>query len=102
MIDRETIDRALAALVGEPLWDARRAADQLALHFGARRAGEDGESGTLVLHVACAWRTTARGEILVASGDLFTPADPDAELETFDWEEPGATLWDLRWRSVLD
>jgi hypothetical protein len=102
VIDRAEVERALGALVGEPLWDARRAADQLALHLGARHGGEEGPVGALVLHVACAWRATARGEILVASGDLLTPADPDAELESFDWDEPGATLWDLRWRSVLD
>ncbi|HEY2377006.1 MAG TPA: hypothetical protein VGH98_13595 [Gemmatimonadaceae bacterium] len=34
--------------------------------------------------------------ILVGSGDLFTPAQPDADLETFDWDVRGASWWDVR------
>jgi hypothetical protein len=49
----------------------------------------------LVLQVACAWRLADADHVLVASGDLFAPADPDADLETFDWETPGATWWDV-------
>ena len=48
------------------------------------------------LHIACAWRIAGPTTILAASGDLFTPADPDAELESFDWDVPGASWWDVR------
>ena len=30
------------------------------------------------------------------AGDLYTPADPDADIDTFDWDEPGSTWWDQR------
>ena len=48
------------------------------------------------MRVACAWRVAGPTSILLASGDLFTPADPDADLETFDWDVPGASWWDVR------
>jgi len=38
--------------------------------------------------------------ILAGSGDLFTPADPDADLETFDWDVDGASWWDVRMKDV--
>jgi hypothetical protein len=38
----------------------------------------------------------APDRILVGSGDLLTPADPEADIETFDWDEPGASWLDVR------
>jgi hypothetical protein len=38
----------------------------------------------------------------VAAGDLFTPADPSADVEGFDWETPGATWLDVRLRAFLE
>lgn len=72
------------------------------MQFGERQrvAGED--VGAYTLQVACAWRIAGPTAILVASGDLFTPADEDAELETFDWDVPGASWWDVRMREVED
>jgi hypothetical protein len=74
----------------------------LSLQFGARRDvprldGKSREVGSHALHVFCAWRLRRDGEILVASGDLYTPVDPHADLETFDWDEVKATWWDAGW-----
>src|SRR5215212_7371991 len=86
-----------------PLWGAGRAADLLWLQFGDRRrvpAGDDGgeerEVGELALHVACPWRLRDDERVLVGSGDLLTPADPDEDPETFDWDQPGASWLDIR------
>jgi len=81
-------DRALAPLVGLPLKGSAREDNALFLDFG-----------THSLQVLCAWRLTSGGEVVAGSGDLYTPADPDADIESFDWGEAGATWWDLRMRA---
>ena len=103
---RTEIERAAAPLVGLPLWGSSRASNMLALQFGERhpaptRAEPARQVGAYALHVYCAWRLT-RGDVLLAgSADLFTPSDPDEDLETFDYEAPGSTWWDERWRAYL-
>lgn len=52
------------------------------------------------MQIACSWRIAGPTSILVASGDLFTPADEDAEIESFDWDLPGASWWDYRMKEV--
>jgi len=56
--------------------------------------------GAYTLQVACAWRIANSTKILAGSGDLFTPADPDAELESFDWDAEGASWWDVGMKEV--
>lgn len=94
------VDAALAALAGLPLARVSRAGDTLWLQLGALRpvATDDGERevGTHALLVACPWRWVAPDRVIVGSGDLMTPADPEAELEDFDWDEPGASWLDVR------
>ena len=72
------------------------------MQLGESRRVGDVEVGAYTLQVACAWRIAGPTTILVASGDLFTPADADAELETFDWDVPGASWWDSRMQEVAD
>lgn len=79
----------LASLVGLPVAAPARASNQLTLRFGSDAAAH-------TLDVFCAWRLVRGAEILAGSADLFTPADPDEELETFDYEVPGSTWWDAR------
>jgi hypothetical protein len=88
----DEIASAIAPLAGRTLSGAVRAANVLRLDFNG---------GALLLDVFCAWRLTDGGRIAVASGDLFTPSDPDADLETFDWEPEGAAWWDVRLRELL-
>jgi len=78
------------------MWGPRRESDLLSLHFGERRKADDPTIGSYTLRIACAWRIAGPTTILAGSGDLFTPADPDAELETFDWDVEGASWWDVR------
>ena len=108
---KEEIERALAALIGLPMWGAGRTADLLRLQFGEQltvaaegaEGAEGGDArdvgshvGSHALHVACPWRLAGPDRLLVGSGDLLTPSDPDAEPETFDWDEPGASWLDVR------
>ena len=96
---RDEIERMLAALIGLPMWGAGRTADLLRLQFGERQtvnAEGTEDVGAYALHVACPWRLAASDRLLVGSGDLLTPSDPDAEPETFDWDEPGASWLDVR------
>jgi hypothetical protein len=96
---KDEIARALAPLVGLPVWGPDRDSNMLALQLGERRASpirDDParEVGAYALHVFCAWRLVRGAVILAGSGDLFTPADPDEELESFDYDATGATWWD--------
>jgi hypothetical protein len=100
------VERALAPLVGLPLWGADRESNMLALHFGERRPSPTRADparvvGGFTLRVYCAWRLARGSTILAGSGDLFTPADPAEDLETFDYEAPGATWWDVRVAAYL-
>jgi hypothetical protein len=77
-----------------------RESDVLTLQLGERRAHGDRSIGAYTLQVACAWRIAGPTLILAGSGDLFTPADPDADLESFDWDVEGASWWDVRLKDV--
>ena len=95
------IGAALLPLLHLPIWAAGRAADLVWLQIGERKvvpARDDGqrEVGTYALHLACPWRLVDRERLLVGSGDLLTPVDPEAELETFEWDAAGANWLDHR------
>jgi hypothetical protein len=103
---QEEIERALAPLMGRPLFAAGRAGAMLWLQLGERRprpVDDPGarEVGEYALHVSCAWRLIGRRGIYVASGDLFTPADPDADPSDFAWDVPGANWCDVRLEAFL-
>ena len=91
----EDLDRALAPLVGLTLTGAARESNMLSLRFG------DADAPAYTLDVFCAWRLARDGRIVVGSGDLFTPADPDEELESFDYDAPGTSWWDVRVAAYL-
>lgn len=86
--------------MGLRVWGPRRQADLLTLQLGERRKIDEDDVGDYTLQIACAWRIAGPTAILVASGDLFTPAVEEAQLETFDWDVPGASWWDLRMNDV--
>jgi len=76
------------------------------LQFGERRMRPDiqlgrREVGAYTLHVSCPWRLVGPEALVVASGDLFTPADPLADLTDFDWEAPGASWCDVRLQAFI-
>ena len=62
--------------------------------FGGRRKvrgfrGDEQEVGELALHIQCAWRITQAERIIVASSDLYYPADYCEGREIppeFDWD----------------
>ena len=87
-------------MIGLRLWGPTREADLLKIQFGEIQATAAEPVGAYSLHVACAWRIAAPTSILLGSSDLFTPADPDAALESFDWDVPGASWWDVRMAEV--
>jgi hypothetical protein len=91
------LQRALAPLVGLPLTATSRASNMLSLQLG----DADAAAGGYALHVFCAWRLVRDARVVAGSGDLFTPADPDEDLDTFDYDAPGATWWDVRLAGYL-
>lgn len=97
---KDLAELAFAPLVGLPMFGLHRASSVLIVQFGEARVidGLNGDRtvGAFALHVSCAWRLSEGQVIRVASGDLFTPVDPDADLETFDWDVPGANWWDVK------
>lgn len=99
---KEEIEGELSRLLGLPVWSAGRSADLLQLQIGERFGVDGAAIGAFALHVACPWRLTNAERVLVGSGDLFTPSDAEAELETFDWDEPGANWLDLRLAELWD
>ena len=90
----------LAPLLGLRLWGPAREADLLSFELGARREIDGRSVGAYTLLIACAWRIAGPTTILAGSGDLFTPADPEADLESFDWDVHGASWWDVRLAEV--
>ena len=98
---KDIVERILASLVGLRVWEARREADILHVQLGDRLEVDGRAVGAFTLQIACAWRIAGPTSILAASGDLFTPADPDADLESFDWDVPGASWWDVRMVEVM-
>lgn len=97
---KDIVERILAPLVGLRVREVAREADVLVVHFGDRPKAGDSVLPLYTLRIACAWRIAGPIAILVGSGDLLTPADPDAELETFDWDVTGASWWDARMAEV--
>jgi hypothetical protein len=97
---KEIVERVLAPLVGLRFWRISRESDLLSLEFGDRREVDGRTVSMYTLQVAAAWRIANSATILVGSGDLFTPADPDADLGTFDWDAEGASWWDVRMKHV--
>ena len=93
---KEIVERVLAPLVGSRMWGFGREADVLIVQLGARQDDDGATVGAYTLRIACAWRVAGPTALLVASGDLFTPADVNADLETFDWDVRGASWWDVR------
>jgi hypothetical protein len=97
---KDIIERILAPLVGLRVRGFAREQDVLVVELGERRDVADQQVGDYTMRIACAWRIAGPTTILAGSGDLFAPADPDAELETFDWDVEGASWWDARIEEV--
>ena len=75
-------------------------------YLGERRSRSDDqlgrrEVGEFTLHVSCPWRLVGPDGMVVASGDLFTPADPAADPGNFEWDVPGANWCDVRLRAFI-
>ncbi|HLK07041.1 MAG TPA: hypothetical protein VKV30_03840 [Candidatus Angelobacter sp.] len=93
----------MTPLVGQPLWDAGRAADLMWLAFGQRQIikdfrGEPREVGEYALHVQCAWRFVQDEKVVVGNRDLYYPRGyRDAKEEIprgFNWDVQGANRCD--------
>jgi len=82
------------------MWGLDREADVLIVQFGARHEVGGAAVGAYTLRIACAWRIAGPTTLLVGSGDLFTPAEETADIETFDWDVRGASWWDVRMEEV--
>lgn len=98
------IQRALAPLVGLPLWAANRAANMISFQFGVPVRAPTGRDpdrlvGEYALHLQCAWRLSATDGVITGASDIFVPAHDDAD-DSYRWDKPGASLVDVhlaRW-----
>jgi len=105
-IDPMIVEKAIAPLLGLPLWASARAGDMQTFQFGdarektvqiGARKGTKIVVGAFALHVQCAWRLMAPDGIWVASGDLFVPAgNPDVKPVDWDWMKHGSNRRDER------
>ncbi len=100
----------LQLLVGLPLWDIGRASTLQWFAFGnERRVVPTRNGGSKIvseysLHTECAWHIRHGDRILVASSDRYYPAgeDPYADIESFEWDSPGANQLDERISKLLE
>lgn len=99
----QQVANVMTPLVGQPLWDAGRAADLMWLAFGQRQIikdfrGEPREVGEYALHVQCAWRFVQDEKVVVGNRDLYYPRGyRDAKEEIprgFNWDVQGANRCD--------
>ena len=103
---RDEIESSLQALIGLPLLSVGRAADLEWFQFGRPQTvtnsrGETKTVGEYALHIQCAWRIRNSAGIIVASHDRYEPAEAVEDLESFDWDQPGANLCDRKMRQFL-
>ena len=101
------VETELQSLKGRSLLAMVRSGGMLQLEFAAPHDGPPGGNGVgaavrYALHVSCAWRLTSADGILTGSGDYFTPADPDADPDGFDWEEAGGNWCDVRLEALMN
>lgn len=98
---KEKVKRATAVLIEQELWACTRAADLASFQFGQRRnvkdsRGNSREVGEYALHIQCPWRITRDDSVVVGSGDLFYPVDPENQepRPDFDWQPIGGNRRD--------
>jgi len=93
----QSIQQALAPLVGLPFRHIGRATNLLWLHFGDLHEVPRWRGGTKVVgdwavHVQCPWRLIQRGQILVGYHDFYYTPDGDTPE---DWDVVGKTRFDI-------
>lgn len=95
----ELVTRVLEPLLGERFMKLGRAADMMWMGFGPEELAPtprdpERRAARHRLHVSCPLRLDSDTGVLVASSDIYRSAtDPDS-FETFDWDVPGANLFD--------
>jgi hypothetical protein len=93
----QSIQQALAPLVGLPFRRIGRASNLVWLQFGELHETSDRHGGTKVVgdwvvHIGCPWRLVRHNRILVGYRDFYYTPDGDA-LE--DWDVVGKTRFDF-------
>lgn len=99
---KDEIKAQLSKLIEKPLWGVGRSADLEWFQFGDKHTvpaygGGAKQVGDYALHIQCAWRIIETGSVVVASQDMYVPADDPVEIPyDFEWDVVGANLCDLR------
>jgi len=96
----DLVTGVLERLVGEPFMEFGRAADMMWLGFGEEvpaptRRDSARRCAKHRLHASCPLRLDLPTAVLVASSDIYVPAEPRESLESFEWDDPGANLFDV-------
>jgi hypothetical protein len=95
----ELVRRVLEPLLGEPFMDLGRAADMVWMGFGdvvaaPTRRDPERRSARHRIHVSCPLRLDSRAAVLIASSDIYRPGQGRDESMPFEWDKPGANLFD--------
>ena len=76
-------------LIGKRFNSIWCAADMLCLDVGDEIHIEDADVAEFSLHIQCPWRFVRESEILLASRDMYEPADPGAPDSWYDEHADG-------------
>ena len=87
---KESIEKALQVLVGQPFSVVSRTVDMNEFNFGplrksTSRLGRERVTGEYTLHILCAWRIRRGNRIPVASRDRYYPPDSHDSPDDYDW-----------------
>ena len=93
----QSIQQALAPLVGLPFHHIGRITNMLWIHFGELHGVPDRRGGTKVVgdwtvHVQCPWRLIQYNQILVGYHDFYYTPDGDTPK---DWDVVGKMRFDI-------
>lgn len=91
------VSNALKKITDKPIAKVGRAGDMVWLGFGNEIsrliAGEQRLVSEYALHIQCPWRITHNGKIIVASHDIYYPADGE-DNDDFVWDIIGNNRFD--------
>ncbi len=103
----EEVTNILTALIGLNLSTTSRAANMECLKFGttsrlSKKRDRMMEVGEFGLHIQCPWHLRDAEKIIVASNDIFEPANENQAFdENFDWDKANANLRDVKLSNFL-
>ncbi|MCL2606275.1 MAG: hypothetical protein FWD93_03240 [Coriobacteriia bacterium] len=105
-MDRRAILENLEQISSLSVCSVNRAANMLMLGFGDLVQAQNFRGETLAdpqfsLHIDCPWRIVFCKSIVLASWDVFEPSTKAGWTEDFEWDCPGANLFDEKSKTLI-